>query len=191
MRKFAFAVAAGLISLAPAAQAQNHGEAGVFGSYYRQQSTKSNFAGLGARVGFGARHVQLEAEMSYDFTQAFTEGFRNNTTGTVTFTRSNFRVLDGLIGPKVQFGGPVKVFATLKGGVVNFRFDPAPATFATFTSTVSSLRTDNVRGVVYPGVGAEAFLGPIGFRLDVGDEIYFLNGAHNGLRVTFGPAIRF
>lgn len=191
MRKLAFAIAAGLMSLSPAVHAQNHGEVGAFGSYYRQQSTKTNFAGLGARVGIGAKHVQLEAEMSYDFTQAFTEGFRNNTTGTVTFTRSNYRVLDGLIGPKVQFGGPVKLFATLKGGAVDFRFDPAPATFGTFTSTFSSLRSDNVRPVVYPGAGAEAFLGPIGFRLDVGDEIYFLNGAHNGLRVTFGPTIRF
>src|SRR5690242_14891189 len=145
MNRYALACAAALIVLAPVAYAQDHGEVGVFGSYYRQQTTKTNFAGLGARVGFGAKYVQLEAEMSYDFTQAFTEGFTNNTTGTVTFARSNFRVLDGLIGPKVQFGGPVKLFATIKGGAVNFRFDPAPATFATFTSTVSSLRTDNVR----------------------------------------------
>lgn len=191
MNRYALACAAALIVLAPVAYAQDHGEVGVFGSYYRQQTTKTNFAGLGARVGFGARHVQLEAEMSYDFTQAFTEGFQNNTTGSVTLTRSNFRVLDGLIGPKVQFGGPVKLFATVKGGIINYRFDPVPATFGNFTSSVSSLRTNNVSGVLYPGAGAEAFLGPIGFRLDVGDEIYFRNGAHNGLRVTFGPTIRF
>ena len=34
-------------------------------------------------------------------------------------------------------------------------------------------------------------LGPIGFRLDVGDEIYFNDSAHHNLRVTFGPTIRF
>jgi hypothetical protein len=27
--------------------------------------------------------------------------------------------------------------------------------------------------------------------VDVGDEIYFQNGAHNNLRITFGPSIRF
>jgi len=45
--------------------------------------------------------------------------------------------------------------------------------------------------VFYPGGGAEAFLGPIGFRLDVGDEIYFNDRAHHNLRVTVGPTIRF
>jgi hypothetical protein len=40
-------------------------------------------------------------------------------------------------------------------------------------------------------VGLEAFGGPIGIRLEVGDEVYFLNGARNNLRVTFGPQFRF
>jgi hypothetical protein len=33
--------------------------------------------------------------------------------------------------------------------------------------------------------------GAIGLRADVGDEIYFNNGTHNNLRVTFGPTFRF
>jgi hypothetical protein len=28
-------------------------------------------------------------------------------------------------------------------------------------------------------------------RFDVGDQIYFLNGAQNNLRMTFGPHFRF
>jgi hypothetical protein len=48
-----------------------------------------------------------------------------------------------------------------------------------------------VVGAVYPGGGIEAYLGPIGLRIDVGDEIYFQSGAHNNLRLTFGPSIRF
>jgi hypothetical protein len=56
---------------------------------------------------------------------------------------------------------------------------------------VGSIRSQDVSGVFYPGGGAEAFLGPIGFRLDVGDEIYFNDRAHHNLRVTFGPTIRF
>jgi hypothetical protein len=45
--------------------------------------------------------------------------------------------------------------------------------------------------VLYPGGGVEFFLGPIGIRMEVGDEIYFNDGAHNNLRATFGPQIRF
>jgi hypothetical protein len=60
-----------------------------------------------------------------------------------------------------------------------------------FASTVANLRAQNLNAVFYPGGGAEAFWGPIGLRLDVGDEMYFNNGAHNNLRVTFGPTIRF
>jgi hypothetical protein len=37
----------------------------------------------------------------------------------------------------------------------------------------------------------EGFVGPVGLRLEVGDDIYFDNGARNNLRVTFGPTIRF
>ena len=44
---------------------------------------------------------------------------------------------------------------------------------------------------VFPGGGIEGFWGPIGLRLDVGDEIYMADGANNNLRVTFGPTIRF
>ncbi len=48
-----------------------------------------------------------------------------------------------------------------------------------------------MNAVFYPGGGIEAYLGPVGLRLDVGDEIYFRGGAHNNLRVTFGPHMRF
>jgi hypothetical protein len=36
-----------------------------------------------------------------------------------------------------------------------------------------------------------AYIGFLGLRADIGDEISFANGAHNNLRVTFGPYIRF
>ena len=42
-----------------------------------------------------------------------------------------------------------------------------------------------------PGAGVEASLGPVGLRLELGDDIYFNSGAHNNLRVTFGPILRF
>jgi hypothetical protein len=135
--------------------------------------------------------VQIEAEMSYDFNQVFTEGFENTSGGTITAVNSNIRILHGLFGPKIQTSGPVRLYATVKGGFTDFRFDPVPASFNTFTSTVSNLRTNNVDAALYPGAGVEAFLGPIGLRLEVGDEIVFVGVAHNNLKVTFGPQIRF
>lgn len=182
------------LAFAPAARAQNHGEVAAFGDYYRpSQLNDRSMWGLGGRFSLNVHpKVQFEAEMAYDFQQSFNESFTDPLTGDVTVTRSPIRVLHGLFGPKLQTGGgPLRVFAVVKGGIVNFRFDSRPATFATFTSSVESLRANSVNGVLYPGGGLEAFLGPFGIRLDVGDEIYFRNGARNNLRIALGPTIRF
>jgi hypothetical protein len=191
MKCIALLVAVAAINFAPVAHAQNHGEVGAFVDYFRLQQTGSNFAGVGARAAINAvPNVQIEAEMAYDFNRVFTERFTSGT-GTVTVQNSNMKVLHGLFGPKIQTTGPVRVFVTVKGGFTNFRFDPRPASFSTFTSSVDNLRTHNVSGTLYPGGGVEAFLGPIGMRIDVGDEIIFSNGEHHNWKVTFGPQIRF
>jgi hypothetical protein len=175
-----------------AQEAPNHVELGVFAHYFRFTPTNSNFAGVGGRFGLNVtRDLQLEAEVSYDFNRVFTESF-SNTSGAFFYSRSDIRVLHGLFGPKLQTGsGPVRLFGTLKGGFINFSFSPAPGVAPGFTSSVESLRDNNVSGVFYPGGGAEAFFGPVGLRLDVGDEIYFNSGAHNNLVIAFGPTIRF
>ncbi len=181
--------------LVPLASAQDHFQVGAYADYFRISQTKTNMAGLGARAGFKAfSHVMLEGEMSYDFTQAFTEGFTDNSTvpPTITLQRSNLRVLHGLFGPKFVGGhGRIHPFLTVKGGFVNFRFDPRPATLATFTSSVDNLRLNNVSGTLYPAAGLEGHLGPVGLRLEAGDEIYFAGGTHHNARVAFGPYIRF
>jgi hypothetical protein len=150
-------------------------------------------AGLGGRAAIKVfPHVMLEGEMSYDFQQAFTEGFTNPSGGTVTFQNSNVKILHGLVGPKIVAGhGAIRPFVTLKGGFVNFRLDPRPASFAGFTSSIDNLRANNVSGEIYPGAGLEGHLGPVGLRLEAGDEIYFASGTHHNLRVAFGPFIRF
>jgi hypothetical protein len=148
---------------------------------------------VGARLSINAtKRFQLEAEMNYDFSESFTEDF-TTTSGTVAgFSTSSLRILHGMFGPKIQTGGgPLRAFLTVKGGGVDFMFSSAPVNFSTFTSSVSGLRSSSVNAVLYPGGGVEAYLGPIGLRLDVGDEIYFQSGAHNNLRITFGPNIRF
>lgn len=183
----------GVWGIVPGASAQEHGQVGIFADYMHLGRTDTNDIGLGGRVAFNAnRYFQLEAEMSYDFNRGFSEGFTDTSTGSVTLTRSHLRILHGEFGPTFQTGrGPVRFFVTAKGGFINLRFDNRPATFGTFFSSVDSLRTSNVSAVFYPGVGAEAHVGPVGVRLDVGDEMYFVNGAHHNLRIALGPMIRF
>ena len=209
MKRFLFliAVTGGLIFVVqPAARAQetlNHVEIGVFGDYFRLGATQgpslagsgaTAFGGVGARLSVNvSRRWQIEAESNYDFAESFTEGFTSTTPGaTAGFTTSSLRILHGMAGPKFQSGaGPVRVFLTAKGGADDFMFSNAPVTFSTYTSSVAGLRSSSVDAVFYPGAGLEMFLGPIGIRLDVGDEIYFESGAHNNLRIAVGPTIRF
>jgi hypothetical protein len=174
---------------------------GIYGEYFRWgQGGDINLAGLGGRLSVNvARKVQLEGEIGYDFEQAFTESFGTSSGGgtgtiggTITTVRSRVRLLHGMFGPKLQtHAGALRLFVTAKGGFDDFMFSNRPATLGTFFSAVGGVRSTNVNAVFYPGGGMEAFLGPIGLRLDVGDEIYFNNGAHNNLRVAFGPHIRF
>ena len=201
---FLFLMTGGLLfAVLPTIQAQdseNHAEIGIFGDYFRLGETRgpslsgtgaTSFGGVGARLSINvSRRWQIEPEMNYDFAESFSEGF-TGPSGT-GFSTSRLRILHGMIGPKFQTGGGAfRAFVTVKGGGDDFMFSSAPVTFSTFASSVSGLRTNNVVGVVYPGGGIEAYLGPIGLRIDVGDEIYFQSGAHNNLRVTFGPSIRF
>lgn len=173
----------------------NHGELGVFADYFRFSPVDPNinFVGVGGRVGFNANpHLAVEAEMSYDFARNYTTTTNNG--ATTTFVRTSVRPLTGLFGPKLQFGtsGPVRAFLTGKIGFINFSSSTTGAvTGSTFTNAVSDVGGSGTHLAAYPGGGLEGFWGPVGFRLDVGDEIYLSNGSYNNLRVTFGPAIRF
>ena len=179
--------------LVPLASAQDHFQAGAYADYFRISQTKSNTVGLGARLSAKVLpYVMLEGEMSYDFNQAFTEGFTDPTGGAITFQNSNLKVLHGFFGPKITAGhGAIRPFLTLKGGFINFRLDPRPASFSGFLSSVDNLRANNVSGAVYPGAGLEGHIGPVGLRLEAGDEIYFAGGTHHNVRVAFGPFLRF
>jgi len=178
--------------LVPLASAQDHFQVGAYADYFRVSQTNTNMAGLGGRVGYKAfSHVMLEGEMSYDFKQAFTEQCLSSSC-TVTVANSNIKVLHGLFGPKIVGGhGAIRPFLTVKGGFVNFRLDPRPASFGTFTSSVDNLRSNNVSGALYPAGGLEGHIGPVGLRLEAGDEIYFAGGTRHNVRLAFGPFIRF
>jgi hypothetical protein len=171
----------------------NHVEFGAFADYVRLNVlNNANLWGLGGRVAFNAvRSVQFEAEMSYDFERTFVSS-TTNTTGTTT-VRSNLSLLHGMFGPKIQTGGgPVRLFVTAKGGFLNFRGGAGNnSATGNFTNQIGGITTGDTNGVFYPGGGLELFGGPIGLRFEVGDLMFFDNGAHNNLRVTVGPQFRF
>jgi hypothetical protein len=87
--------------------------------------------------------------------------------------------------------GHFRPFATLKAGFIDFRLSPSLLPYSNVVSSVLGLRTSNLNVALYPAGGLEASLGPVGLRFEMGDEIYFNSGAHNNLRVTFGPIVRF
>ncbi len=187
-----FAMLLAVPSLMAQEQSYNHVEVGAFADYFNLSATSPhiNFVGVGGRAAFNVRNsVQIEAEMAYDFKRNFTSTFSNGVSSQLVTTR--LRTLHALFGPKFATGGgPVRLFGTFKAGLVNFSASNQNATSG-FQSALGDLTTGNTAAAIYPGVGLEGFFGPIGLRADVGDEIYFKNGSHNNLRVTFGPTLRF
>jgi hypothetical protein len=182
---------ASLFMAVPMLMAQDHVEVGAFANYYRlsDPGPTRNFMGVGGRAAFAIRpSIQLEAEMAYDFKRNYTNTFTNGVTTELVNTQ--FRTLHGFFGPKLQTGsGPFRLFVTGKVGFDNFSINNQNAT-AGFVNTVG-LTNGATYFALYPGAGVEAFAGPIGLRAEIGDDIFFNGGAHNNLRVTFGPQLRF
>ena len=186
---------ASLFLAVPMLMAQEHSdhvEVGAFVDYFRLNNNAapvSNFFGVGGRAVFNLNsNVQLEAEMAYDFKRNYTSTYSNGFT--TTTVNSNFRTLHGFFGPKFQTGsGAFRVFVTGKVGFDNFTVNNQNAQTG-FVNTVG-LSNGATYFAVYPGGGLEGFVGPIGLRAEIGDDIYFRGGPRNNLRVTFGPQFRF
>ncbi len=99
MKRVAILVAIISCICVPAVRAQDHAEVGVFVDYFRLNQTSTNLVGLGARLSVNVvKHVQLEAEIAYDFNRAFNESFTDPTTETVTIQNSGLKALGGLFG---------------------------------------------------------------------------------------------
>jgi hypothetical protein len=194
MKRFLGFLITSIFLAAPMLMAQDadHIEVGAFVDYFRlnnHAAPVSNFLGVGGRAAFDLNpDVQLEAEMAYDFKRNYTSTFSNGITSETV--NSNFRTLHGFFGPKFQTGsGAFRVFVTGKVGFDNFSVNNQSAQTG-FTNTVG-LTNGAIYFAVYPGGGIEAFAGPIGLRAEIGDDIYFDSGAHNNMRVTVGPQLRF
>jgi hypothetical protein len=194
MRKFTFFLLIFFLSGTYSLFAQKRIEAGVFVDYLNVSQTNTNNFGLGGRFGYRVHHdVLLEGELAYDYGINFGEAYRNIVNGNLAAVeRTSVGVTHGLVGPKLQpGGGGFHPFVTLKGGFMDFRLSPGLLPLSNAVSALLGLRTSNLNAAIYPAAGVEAAIGPVGLRFEVGDEVYFNNGAHNNLRLTFGPIVRF
>lgn len=174
--------------------AQSRIEAGVLVDYLNVTQTDTDNLGIGARFGYRVHHnVMLEGELSYDYGVNFHEAYVNIANGDITaIARTSIGVTHGLFGPMLQPAhGHLHPFATAKAGFIDFRLSPSLIPYSNVVSSVLGIRTSSVNAVLYPGVGVQPSLGPVGLRLEFGDLVYFNEGAHNNLRVTFGPIVRF
>lgn len=180
--------------MTPAAFAQDsdhdHGTFGVYFDWTRLQFAKLNLHGVGGRVGFNIRPaIVVEAEMAYDFQGSVTQSI--TTSGVTNTFTTNLRLIHGLAGPKFQTTkGPVRVFAVLKGGLLNFGVS-GPVTAGAFANQISTIQDGNTDGVFYPGGGIEFDIKFIEVRVEAGDEIFFDHGANHNFKLMAGPQIRF
>jgi len=194
MRRLAVVFLVSLLLGTSSLYAQKRVEAGLFLDYLSVSQTSTNNFGLGGRFGYRIhRDVMLEGELAYDYGLNFEEAYRNIANENLAaLERTSVGVTHGLVGPKLQpSGGGFRPFVTLKGGFMDFRLSPGLLPLSNAVSTLLGLRTSSLNAAIYPGAGVEAAIGPVGLRFEVGDEVYFNNGAHNNLRVTFGPILRF
>jgi hypothetical protein len=168
-------------------------EAGIFLDYIGISQTSTDNFGGGGRFYRVHRNVMMEGELAYDYGINFEEAYRDITNGDiVAIGRTSIGVTHGLFGPMLEPSkGNFRPFASLKGGFVDFRLSPSLLPLNNVVSTILGIRTSSLNAAIYPAGGLEASLGPVGLRLELGDEIYFNNGGHNNLRVTFGPILRF
>ena len=190
---FGACIVAGLLHASTLA-AQQRVEVGIVLDYLGISQTSTNNFGIGGRFGYRVHPVvMLEGELAYDYGINFNEAYRDISTGSiVAIENTSVGVTHGLFGPKLQpSGGGFRPFVTLKGGFLDFRLAPSLVPYSDVISAVSGIRTSRMNFAMYPAAGLEANLGPVGIRLEIGDEIYFNNGSHNNLRVTFGPQLRF
>jgi hypothetical protein len=193
MRRLALIFLTFLFS-ATAAFAQKRVEAGIFLDSLSISQTNTSNLGLGARLGYRVhRNVMLEGEVAYDYGLNFDEAYRNVINGNiVAIEHTSIGVTHGLFGPTLKRGeGHLHPFATFKAGFIDFRLSTSLLPYVDIVSPILNLRTSNLNTALYPAAGLEGTLGPLGVRFEMGDEIYFNQGGHNNLRITFGPFLRF
>jgi hypothetical protein len=202
MKKIAGVLILAVAFLAPALVAQEeHGEIGVYADYTRlTHANNANFWGPAASVAFNVnKWAQLEANFGYQpaqtvtFTGLSTSGTGTGTTVNTNSFTSNIRLVEGMFGPKFQVpAGPFKAFVVLKGGFLNFNSSNRNGGATGFSNAVNNIVGGDTNGVFYPGAGVEVGMRHgIGIRAEVGDLMYFDNGANHNLKFMIGPTLRW
>ena len=195
MRTFALTIIALLLfGSSPLLSAQKKVEAGLFLDYLSISQTSTNNFGVGGRVGFRVHpDVMMEGELAYDYGINFQQAYRNVANGNLAaIENTSIGVTDGLFGPTfVRASGKLHPFLTLKGGFMDFRLSPGLIPYGVVADKALGLRSSSLNAAMYPAGGVEPAWGPLGLRLEMGDAIYFNSSAHNNLRVTVGPILRF
>ena len=182
-------------TLIPVSAFAQHLEIGIFGNYDRQDipNAAENLLGVGGRADVNiTRIIQMEVELAYDFKNPhFVTSTQPNA---VLLNSTELGILHANAGLKIQTKGG-SLFGFVKGGAN--RYD-TEAKVETLTAIPLGITTSQVpgrsfsKGVLYPGAGLGFHAGPLGIRMDAGDEITWIDGSmHNSLRVTFGPTIKF
>jgi hypothetical protein len=176
------------------AHAQKHAEAGLLLDYTGISQTNTPNLGLGGRFGYRlSNYALIEGEFAYDYGVNFDEVYRDIENGNIVAIEStSIGVTQGLVGPMLHPPhGHLRPFVTVKGGFIDFRLSPSLIPYSGVVSSVLGIRTSSLNAALYPAGGLEPAIGPVGLRLEFGDLIYFNQGAHNNLRITFGPVVRF
>lgn len=193
VRRVLLALWIGVFASAPALA--QHFEMGAFVGYAHLDAPDlpQNTVALGGRIDFPfISFVKFEVEGGYDFPiPDISVSSAGNAVVVTTKEVSGWRANGGL---KFQTHGG-SYFFFLKGGAYILQPSVDTRTISGSPPVIGPpvhISTSNVKGTFYPGAGISFFAGPIGFRVDGGDEIFWLNGnARNNLRINFGPTFRF
>lgn len=178
------------LGLCAAAQAQR-GEIGFYGDYLRFPPASLGGVGLKGLIALN-RHVALEAEGSYYFNRTFSDTAIDPTTGATSVIHARMHATNLLGGLSFSKPSPrIRPFITMKMGLLTINPSSLPAPLVSTNAILNQIRSSHRNFAIFPGGGVEAYSGKWGFRLDIGDEIYFSNGANSNLRMTFGPNYLF
>ena len=178
------------LGLCAAAQAQ-HGEVGFFGEYIAFSPAGLGGAGIKGLFALN-RHLALEGEFSYDFNRTLNETTIDPLTGALGTNKSRMHATNFLGGISVSRPSPkIRPFFTMKMGLMTINPSSLPPGLISTNEQMNQIRASHGNFAIFSAGGVEAYSGKWGFRLDVGDEIYFLNGANSNFRITFGPNYLF
>jgi hypothetical protein len=174
------------LGLCAAAQAQR-GEIGFYGDYLAFPPASLGGAGLRGLIALN-RHIALEGEGSYYFNRTFDETVLDPTSGTTGVIKGHMHATNLLGGLSFSKPSPhIRPFITMKLGLLTINPTGLPSPLVSTDAVLNQIRTSHGNFAIFPAGGVEAYSGKWGFRLDIGDELYFHNGANSNLRITFGP----